>query len=125
MKEKKKNNKIKELKIPIYGGILEIIVDKNFINERIKRNHIFGEFDDNNFFPSAMFSYSINELRYALFFNKSATYEDIFHEVFHLTFRIMSNIGVDLDENTNEVFAYLHGWLGEEVINIINDNKSN
>lgn len=116
---------IKQIEIPIYGGIVEIIIGKNFLKERIKKNNFFGEYNNDIFCPSAMLSYSSDELRYALFFTKHATYDDIFHEIFHLTFRIMQNIGVSLDENTNEIFAYLHGWLGYKIMNIVYDNKSN
>jgi hypothetical protein len=118
-KEKREKAVIEIIDIPIFGGSLEVVISDNFIKERIKRNNIFGIFDVDSFQPRALFSYSYNELRYALFLTHDASFDDIFHEVFHLTFRILQNVNVNLDENTNEVFVYLQGYLGEKIMYIV------
>lgn len=40
---------------------------------------------------------------------------DIVHELAHVTFAILGDVGIQVDAKNNEAFAYLQGWLAEEV----------
>ncbi|MDD5150689.1 MAG: hypothetical protein PHC28_09420 [Flavobacterium sp.] len=110
------------IEIPIFGGLLDIIIDEDIVNRRIENNHLFGEYKSNQI-PSAIFSY--NGSRYGLFFTFECGIDEIVHEIFHLTFRIFQNINTKLDENTNEVFAYMQGYLMKIVLSVYEKNNIN
>lgn len=48
----------------------------------------------------------------------------VFHELFHLTNRILCNRDVEHNE-TAEAWAYLLGWIAEEYYDIISDKENN
>ena len=37
------------------------------------------------------------------------------HELSHATFIILDNVGIDIDVSNNEAFAYLQGYLAEQI----------
>lgn len=46
--------------------------------------------------------------------------DSITHEVFHLTRRVMEGANLPLNEETDEAYAYLNGWLNEKIIAFVN-----
>jgi hypothetical protein len=42
-------------------------------------------------------------------------YSVIAHEIFHAAYWLLSNQGIQLTPETNEVYAYLIGWMTEEI----------
>lgn len=47
---------------------------------------------------------------------KNWNLNNIVHELAHATFFILRDVGIEVDGVNNEVFAYLQGWLMEEVM---------
>lgn len=41
------------------------------------------------------------------------------HELFHVTYAVMENIGVSLSEDSEEAFAYTIGYLTEKIIEML------
>ena len=41
------------------------------------------------------------------------------HEATHAMFRIMDNIGMKRDDNNEEAFAYLNGWIVQQIIQVL------
>lgn len=43
--------------------------------------------------------------------------DNMVHELAHATFIILYNVGIDIDVSNNEAFAYLQGYLAEQICN--------
>lgn len=50
-------------------------------------------------------------------------YGSLIHEIEHCTFDILNSRGVKHSDDSDEAFAYLLGWLYEEIENFIQDEK--
>lgn len=60
---------------------------------------------------------------YVMWIRKFAT-GIISHESMHAVTKILSDRGVPHTEDTDEVYAYLTGWLNSEIVNKYRENKS-
>lgn len=112
------NIRIKKRRIvPIYDAVVWLVVADDLHRERVKMNHIFGEFDYAEFSYSALMSYD-EAGTFGLFFEtKSLDHNRIGHEVFHLTHRILDWVGTNFDSKHHEHAAVLHGFLLSWVMN--------
>jgi hypothetical protein len=45
--------------------------------------------------------------------------DSVTHEVFHLTKSVMERADIPLNDETNEAWAYLNGWLNEKVMSLV------
>lgn len=77
--------------------------------------------DINQGFNYGASTYWDNKNRSAiLYFPKLSTslegLEIVVHELSHLVFLILGDVGVEVDMRNNEAFAYLLGWLMKEVM---------
>jgi len=50
-------------------------------------------------------------------------YGSLIHEIEHCTFEILNSRGVKHSDDSDEAYAYLLGWLYEEIENFIQDEK--
>ena len=50
-------------------------------------------------------------------------YGSLIHEIEHCTFEILNSRGIKHSDDSDEAFAYLLGWLYEEIENFIQDEK--
>ena len=50
-------------------------------------------------------------------------YGNLIHEIEHCTFEILNSRGIKHSDDSDEAFAYLLGWLYEEIENFIQDEK--
>lgn len=46
------------------------------------------------------------------------------HEIFHLVFHILDKLGFELTHSSEEAFAYLQGYITEQIYLVINDQPS-
>lgn len=113
-----------KIKVPIYDVILWIIISKDPIVERKKMEDLFGPSTLGDF--EGLCSYSSSLPNFALFFRAdSLFYDNISHEVFHLTHRILDFIGSKFDVENQECAAYLNGYLMNLVMEkVITYNRS-
>lgn len=49
------------------------------------------------------------------FHKKPHDIDNMVHELSHATFIILDNVGIDIDVSNNEAFAYLQGYLAEQI----------
>ena len=49
------------------------------------------------------------------FSKKSHDISNMVHELSHAAFIILDNVGIDIDVSNNEAFAYLQGYLAEQM----------
>lgn len=45
------------------------------------------------------------------------------HEIFHLTYAVMSEVGVRLCDNSEEAFAYYQGYITRQILTIMKKHK--
>ena len=108
-----------KITIPIYSATLWVVVADNIKRERKKWDYMFGE-DDGKW--TALCCYTGNG-DFGLFFRDNATIEDIAHEVFHCTHRVLDWASVKFDKDNHESAALLNGWLMGKVMEVVKKLK--
>ena len=100
----------KQIDIPIFGGKITIIIDKDlsYVQKKYKTRCLkdFGAvtFRDKSEFKSYVVSFE--ELDYSL----------IAHESVHIVNFLFTDIGIELCRDNDELQAYLTGWIFEEIL---------
>jgi hypothetical protein len=106
--------KKKTIKIPIYGGKLTIICDKDlsYLQNKYKTR------DLSNYGAVTM----RDDKNYKNYIVAFECYDNslIAHEVVHLINYIFLDTGVELDRHNDESQAYLTGWIFKEIENFLN-----
>lgn len=108
----------KTINIPIYGGKLTIVLDKDlsYIENKYKTKSLKD-------FGAVTLKDESKYRNYILGFEYS-TGSIIAHEIVHLINYIYLDCGIELDRVNDENQAYLTGWLFEEINNFLNKNNS-
>ena len=73
-------------------------------------------------------SFSVESDNYTLLWVKKlpesiTDYGTLLHEIEHCTFEILNSRGIKHTDESDEAFAYLFGWLYEEIEKFIQDEK--
>lgn len=105
----------KKIKIPIYGGTLTIVIDKDlkYVSDKYKTGSLenFGAVtlkDESKFKHYVVaFEYSDGSI--------------IAHEIVHVINYIFIDVGIQLDRQNDENQAYLTGWLFTEIEKFIKE----
>ena len=115
---KNKQMKIKTIPIPIYGGSLILIKDKNFKKTskkyKLKLSAKYGAYSFEN--------KKAKEFEYVISFvddNPSL----VAHESSHICNFIFKNIGAKLNTKNDEPQCYLIGWIVDEIEIFLNSTK--
>lgn len=98
--------------VPIYSVKLWIVITDDIGVERLKFDWAFGPGDGINY--SGLSSYG--DGKFAIFLRRNVVcHELIAHEIFHLTHRILEHTTDRFSPEHHEPYAYLCGWLSEQV----------
>ena len=95
-----------------YGMTLWVVIADDINKARRDMNCVFGcKWED-----EALALCSWGRGNYGLFYpNRFTSHAEIAHEVFHLAHRLMQERGEEFSNDHHEPFAYLIGWLTEQV----------
>lgn len=113
--------------IPIdvfYRDILVVFGDEKTLRKSLLKYHCKEEIEnlvnEVNFSNKGSVVYdSYNKAFFLWMPDKPKTAQDVgflMHEVFHATCAVMSAIGITLSDNSEEVYAYLIGFLTEKIL---------
>jgi len=113
-----------KIKIPIYDHTVFIHVGKDFnLNDYeylLSKEALESTVND---YDGAIFEcqHKSESLLYLEKFdiNSPKDISILAHECLHLTFYILSNVGINFNWNSEESFTYLHGYLVKEIITVI------
>lgn len=123
--------KYKVIPIPIYRMDLRVFIGsleefKSFMEDKSKKNHVYDYIVND-------VGENLNKLKSyeaSTFWNRQArilivylpslstrphSLNNIVHELSHATFHILDDVDIRIDANNDEPFAYLQGWLMQEV----------
>ncbi len=107
--------KRKNFKIPIYNVWVDVLVCKSIPEEREKYNSVFRKV---NIGPGVVAHFSVSDTGaiMAIFFKRSAlTHDNISHEVFHATMRVLADKGENVTIKHDEPAAYLCGFITHHI----------
>ena len=107
----------KILKIELYGNYrLHILVSKNIQEARDRYNDLIGHTCEVGNTTSGMHSYGKADYESYLFITPNSPNSTIVHESFHATLRVMDYIGADLNDGSEESYAYLLDYIFDKVV---------
>lgn len=107
-------------KVPIYNVWIDLIVCDSIPEERAKYNDVFRPVDVGSG-VTAHFSVSDTGSIAAIFLKrKNLSHDNIAHEVFHATFRVLADKGENISIKHDEPAAYLCGFLTHSIYKILN-----
>jgi hypothetical protein len=95
---------IKTFRIQPYGALLYVVVEKTAWIAQEKLQHIFGKPNVGEEDWAACCVYQDGE--FAAFFGRPVTMENLAHEMFHVTHRILEHAQVNVDHSNHEAGAY-------------------
>lgn len=102
---------IKKYDIPVWPARLFVGVSRNPERERRSMDEVFGPVPDSMSGWRALTSCS-NDGRFGIFFGtRGLSIDEVAHEVFHVTHRILEWSHANFDPDHHEQGAYLHGHL--------------
>lgn len=108
-----------EIEIPIYDRLVTVYYGKD-TSDVVED---YPEIEDYLWEVEQSF-YAQNEDTHLIYFQKDyATMHTIAHEIFHCTMGIARDVGLEYTEESEEAFAYLHGYLYTEVARWAIDNE--
>lgn len=104
----------KTINIPIYGGKLTIVIDKDlsWVEKKFKTPSLEN-------YGAITLKDETRYRNYVVAFEYS-TGSIIAHETVHLVNYIFKDCGIHLDRENDEPQAYLNGWLFEQIDEFIN-----
>lgn len=114
------SKKDKKIKIPIYGRELRIVICKD-IQSGFKK---LGLEDVNGDELEASVVEDDNGV-INLIIRPDADINTICHESFHIANGVLDDAGMKLCDNSEEAYAYLVGWVAEQVQKEIKKNLKN
>ena len=125
-----KQGVLKNIEIPIYNIIINVIVDKDCnvgIKSTTRLKKEFYKRSKKHFFKGAlgMYVYSEKNNIHSIILSKDAGAGVIAHECFHAIMTILQLKGIKYSQKSEECFAYILGYLVEEVTKVkkyYNDN---
>lgn len=101
----------REIVIPIYGRLLNIIVTDD-IQEAL-RSIDFHDFNESETLEGTVLTDDNGLMN--LIIKPDADMNTICHESFHVMYNVLSDAGMKLCDKSEEGFAYLIGWVAGEV----------
>lgn len=101
----------KEIEIPIYGRLFNIIVTDDIQNAL--RSIDFHDFDENETLEGSVLTDDDGLMN--LIIKPNADMNTICHEAFHITCNVLHDAGMKLCNKSEEGFAYLIGWISGEI----------
>lgn len=108
----------KILKIELYGNyILHIIVSESIQEARDCYNKLMDCKCEVGSYTTGMHSHNEdNEHESYMFITPRSNYATIAHESFHATVRVMNSIGAELNDGSEESYAYLLDYIFDKVV---------
>lgn len=115
--------KRKRIKIPIYFGLLEIVVCTNLKEALIKNKEPLNGFNPENYEAFVWDDLSSGIAVYKIYIKPTASHKTVAHESIHIVNLLFNNIGAKPYLNNDEPQAYLLGWVVEQIHKVL-DNHS-
>jgi len=115
-------NKVKQVKlnIPIYDRTLIIIVTDNIEKSVLKCCPDDAEVTDYMLDGTLVHDEKGTMI---LIIPPDANINSICHEAFHIAIEVLGDAGLELTDSSDEAYAYLIGWLAEEIEKILIKTK--
>ena len=107
--------KVRKIKIPIYFGVLEVVVAKNLRKALIKHKEPLNGFKPENYDAFVWDDLSSGLAVYKVYIKPTANHKTVAHEALHIVNLLFNNIGAKPDLNNDEPQAYLLGWVVEQI----------
>ena len=109
-----------EIKLPVYGFIIQFVKTKSIYESRNQRSVEIGEIVTKEYCDtlSALMSCCHSKPLCFVFFTDSVKVGEVAHECWHVVFQIMDWIGATIED---EVCAYLLDYLVEEAWAFVKD----
>lgn len=105
--------KVVKKKIPLYFGILQIVVANDFVKALNKLKIPYSD----SFTPNSYGSFIVPSTKETVyvFVRKNVTSKIIAHEAVHIVNDIFNRVHIKLDLDNDEPQAYLMGWVVEQI----------
>jgi hypothetical protein len=110
----------KRYKIPIYGGILKVIISTDPTFSDVNKK--FGTKACDDYSAYCFIDYKLTG-DYTIVIPPGASNSDIAHESFHITNMVFGYIGAKPNVNNDEPQAYFLGWVIKQVDNALEKYK--
>ena len=113
--------KIQSKKFPLYPGMLILIESKNtpklrkLIPDMSEDDDLFCQTFQGEYKGYRSFGIVINSKRNYPDKCEPITHGIVAHEALHVVHSILSTIGFELDDNSQEAYAYLIEWVVDEI----------
>lgn len=101
----------KKIKIPYYFHSLTIIQTNNF--KKIEKKYNLDSLGD---YEGVVFD---NKSDIYVVLRKNTTPSIIAHEVIHIVNLIFNSVGIKLDPNNDEAYAYTVGWIIKKIHKVV------
>jgi len=111
--------KVRKIKIPIYFGVLEVVVAKNLRKALNKNKEPLNGFKPENYDAFVWDDLSSGLAVYKVYIKPTANHKTVAHEALHVVNLLFNNIGAKPDLNNDEPQAYLLGWVVEQIHNTL------
>lgn len=98
----------KKIKVPLYFSDLIVIQSNNF--KKIEEEFSIDSYEDN--YSAITFKRNGNVM---VAFKNKTNASIIAHEAVHICNHIFKNVGIQLDLDNDEAFAYLLGWVVKQI----------
>ena len=106
-----------EIRIPIYDRSLIIVVTNDIKKAIVKYCPEEAEESDCNLEATVVHD---NMGRMNLMIQPDANINVICHEALHITVTTLDDAGMEMSESSEEAYAYLIGWVAEQIQTVIN-----
>lgn len=119
MKNKKKvkqNGVLENLTIEMFRTVINVMIHDT-CKDAVKISHRMRKVAKKHNWDNMLgcFFYDEEENIFAIILSKNADIDTVAHECFHAVMRVIQVKGVVYCEESEEVFAYVLGWLTKEV----------
>ena len=118
---------LRNVEIPIYRIVINVVIDKTCkkaikLSKRLESNFLkYGQWRR----TYGAYCHSVEENIHAIVLAGDANIETISHECFHAVMTVLQLNGVRYSQKSEEAFAYVLGYLTEQVYNIKKEYESN
>ena len=113
--------KVTKIPIPIYHGVLQIVITDSFTeaSKKFKIDHNGQDPDSFGAFVNVT-TYGNGLDFFTVFFKPDVSHSLIAHEVVHLVNGLYIERHMELDKVNDENQAYITGWITEQIYKTIN-----
>jgi hypothetical protein len=110
---------------PMFPCVVMVDISKDVQAERRNQAFTFGDPPENLGKATALCSISKDESIIGLFLDVDATPGEVAHECFHAVFHINRFMGASLNKGSNELYAYMLGYLVTQCFDLIKLYREN